>query len=225
MEVIAKIPCPNAGRAKYSTASEAAVLQYGTGSSPPRTRDKRLTSCINLVNSHTTIPTPKILAWSSDPSNPVGAEYIIMEKAPGIQLFKIWDDITEIDRLNLIKGLTQIEKQFADIKFPAYGCLYFRHSIPTASERVDLESSVDPAGLFCIGPECGPAWTNGSTSADIEPNMNAGPCRSFYRFVRSALIMNYDRAYPYGYGVRTKTEIACSDPCTSSNYNGPLNPW
>ena len=29
MEVVAKIPCPNAGRAKYSTASEAAVLQYG----------------------------------------------------------------------------------------------------------------------------------------------------------------------------------------------------
>ena len=28
-EVVAKIPCPNAGRAMYSTASEAAVLQYG----------------------------------------------------------------------------------------------------------------------------------------------------------------------------------------------------
>ena len=28
-EVIAKFPCPNAGRAMYSTASEAAVLHYG----------------------------------------------------------------------------------------------------------------------------------------------------------------------------------------------------
>ena len=28
-EVVAKIPCPNAGRAMYSTASEAAVLKYG----------------------------------------------------------------------------------------------------------------------------------------------------------------------------------------------------
>ena len=32
VEVIAKIPCPNAGRAMYSTASEAAVLQYGVES-------------------------------------------------------------------------------------------------------------------------------------------------------------------------------------------------
>lgn len=28
-EVVAEIPCPNAGRSMYSTASEAAVLQYG----------------------------------------------------------------------------------------------------------------------------------------------------------------------------------------------------
>ncbi len=28
-EVIAKTPCPNAGRAAYNTASEAAVLEYG----------------------------------------------------------------------------------------------------------------------------------------------------------------------------------------------------
>ena len=28
-EVIAKIPCPNAGRTTYSTGSEAAVLEYG----------------------------------------------------------------------------------------------------------------------------------------------------------------------------------------------------
>lgn len=28
-ELVAKLPCPNAGRAMYSTASEAAVLQYG----------------------------------------------------------------------------------------------------------------------------------------------------------------------------------------------------
>lgn len=29
-EVIASIPCPNAGPATYTTASEVAVLQYGT---------------------------------------------------------------------------------------------------------------------------------------------------------------------------------------------------
>jgi hypothetical protein len=44
-EVIAKIPCPNAGRSMYSTASEVAVLDYGKGLS--RTETKHL-SLLNL---------------------------------------------------------------------------------------------------------------------------------------------------------------------------------
>jgi len=127
------------------------------------------------VSAHTTIPVPKVLAWSADPSNPVGAEYIIMEKAPGIQLFKVWDDIAEADRLNLIKSLTQLENQFSAIRFPAYGSLYFRHSISKASERILLDPSVDPAGLFGVGPACGPAWTDGKSPVDMDPNIDAGP--------------------------------------------------
>ena len=73
-----------------------------------------------------------------------------MEKAPGIQLFKVWDDITEADRLSLIKALTELESQFAAIRFPAYGSLYFRNSISKASERILLDSSVDPTGSFCV---------------------------------------------------------------------------
>ena len=134
------------------------------------------------MGSHTTIPVPKVLAWSADPSNPVGAEYIVMEKSPGIQLFEVWDNTTEADRLRLIKSLTQLEHQLAAIRFPAYGSLYFRHSVSKASERVVLDSSVDPTGMFCVGPSCGPAWTDGTSSTDIEPNIDAGPCKSFRSF-------------------------------------------
>lgn len=164
-EVIAKFPCPNAGRAIYSTASEAAVLQY--------------------VSSYTTIPVPKVLAWSADASNPIGAEYIIMEKAPGIQLFKVWDDITEADRLKLIKNLTHLERQLADIRFPAHGSLYFRHSLTKISEAIPLDSSLDPTGSFCIGPACGPAWTDGISSADVQPDIDIGPCESHQNFIKS----------------------------------------
>ena len=92
-----------------------------------------------LVQASTSVPAPKVLAWSADASNPVGAEYIIMEKAPGIQLFKVWANISAVDRLGLIKKLTQLEKQLASIHFPAYGSLYFRHSILIDSERVLLD--------------------------------------------------------------------------------------
>jgi hypothetical protein len=56
-----------------------------------------------LVKNHTSLPVPEIFAWSSDASNPVGAEYIIMEKARGVQLFKVWDTISDSSKLSLIK--------------------------------------------------------------------------------------------------------------------------
>lgn len=99
-----------------------------------------------------------------------------MEKAPGIQLFKVWDDMTQVDRLQLIKRLIQLEHQLATIQFPAYGSLYFRRSIPKASERVLLDLAIDPTGLYCVGPECGQAWTDGTSPVDIQPNVDAGPC-------------------------------------------------
>ncbi|KAI4166572.1 MAG: hypothetical protein LQ343_007942 [Gyalolechia ehrenbergii] len=162
MEVVAKIPGPTAGRAMYSTASEAAVLSY--------------------VKSHTSIPVPKILAWNADSSNPVGAEYIIMEKAAGIQLFKVWADIPMDHRIQLIENLIEFERQLASIGFPAYGSLYFRQSITKTSERSLLDSSVDPTESFCIGPQCGPAWTNGNTCSDVQSHLNAGPWSGLPQF-------------------------------------------
>lgn len=100
-----------------------------------------------------------------------------MEKAPGVQLFKVWDDITALDRLNLIKGLACLEKQLATIRFPAYGSLYFRDSISKASERILLDAVVDPTCLFCVGPACGLGWTDGISLTYIQPGIDAGPCK------------------------------------------------
>ncbi len=75
------------------------------------------------------------------------------------QLYKVWDNVAEADRLKIIKGLTHLGHQLAAIQFPTYGSLYFRHSIFKTSERILLDSSVDPTGLFCVYPFCGPAWT------------------------------------------------------------------
>ncbi|KAL4758252.1 uncharacterized protein BDW70DRAFT_152607 [Aspergillus foveolatus] len=57
-EVIAKIPCANAGMAFLTTASEVATLKF-------------------FLQSHLTIRVPEVYAWSSDSTNPVDAEYII----------------------------------------------------------------------------------------------------------------------------------------------------
>jgi hypothetical protein len=124
-EIIAKIPFPIAGPPKYTTGSEVAVLQYRMLSTFIYMLCV-LTKVPITVHAHTRVPVPKILAWSCDASNPVGAEYIMMEKAPGVQLFERWDKISERDKFGLVRQLTKLEGEMAEIRLPASGSLYRR---------------------------------------------------------------------------------------------------
>ncbi|CAK3795388.1 Hypothetical predicted protein [Lecanosticta acicola] len=148
-EVVAKLPFKIAGPAHYTTASEVAVLQY--------------------ISQHTKVPVPKVLAWSSDPTNTVGAEYIIMEKAPGMQLVKVFGNMRDYDHVLLIKNLCALESELAAIKFPANGSLYLRESLQNSSDaNVPLDSTEDPEGQFCVGPSCDRAWNEEGSRRESE---------------------------------------------------------
>ncbi|EGD94786.1 hypothetical protein TESG_02290 [Trichophyton tonsurans CBS 112818] len=170
-EVVAKIPCPNAGLPMFSTASEAAVLEF--------------------VRTHTTIPVPKVLAWSSDSKNPVGAEYIILEKAKGVQLTKVWGGLPEARRLDIIKDLVLIEQQLLSLQFPAYGNLYFRHSIPNL-QHVPLDKELDPSSQYCIGPAASLQWANGGRT----PEYSSGPWMNLQEFGESLAKRSLCKGFP-----------------------------
>ncbi|KAJ5121107.1 uncharacterized protein N7515_009068 [Penicillium bovifimosum] len=142
-EAIAKIPCDIAGPPTLTTAGEVGALEY--------------------IRKHTSIPVPRVLSWSSKRSNAVGAEYIIMEKAPGVPLFRVWGSMTEYDQLQLIRNLTQMEAQLSAIRFPAYGGLYLRTDMEQPNKPLDDE--LDPG--FCIGPSCDRAY-NPDPSLDFD---------------------------------------------------------
>ncbi|PVH68702.1 hypothetical protein DL98DRAFT_564620 [Cadophora sp. DSE1049] len=165
-EHLAKLPCPNAGPSHLTTASEVAVLQ--------------------LVRSQTTVPVPRVLAWNSNPSNPVEAEYIVMEKAPGIQLFQKWDDLDDDSRLSLIKQLTELEHQLASIPFPASGHLYFMESI-LKNKHILLDSSVDPTSQYGIGPSCDRSWDMDQSrlNPSLSRNLDLGPWKSVAAYGRA----------------------------------------
>ncbi|KAL1977317.1 hypothetical protein VTN31DRAFT_176 [Thermomyces dupontii] len=70
-EILARIPNPNAGPSRYVVASEVATLDF----------------LRNILE----IPVPEVIDWSisSEQPNPVGAEYILMEKVKGLQLSQV----------------------------------------------------------------------------------------------------------------------------------------
>ncbi|PGH15601.1 hypothetical protein AJ80_05465 [Polytolypa hystricis UAMH7299] len=96
-EVVAKIPYPNVVPSEYSTASEVAILEY--------------------VRSNTSILVSKVLAWSSDSSNPVGSGYILTEKVNGRQLVDVWGEMDQLQQFKLIQNLIWLESQLASIGF------------------------------------------------------------------------------------------------------------
>lgn len=79
---------------------------------------------------YTSVPVSKVLAWSADASNPVGSEYIVMEKSPGRQLIEVWGEMDQLSRFKLIQNLARLESDLASIKLPGYRNLYFCDSLP-----------------------------------------------------------------------------------------------
>lgn len=58
------------------------------------------------VKSLTSIPVPEVLTWSCDALNPVGNEYIVMEKAKGRQLVEVWGEMDQAQKFKLIQTLS-----------------------------------------------------------------------------------------------------------------------
>ncbi|EAU29586.1 predicted protein [Aspergillus terreus NIH2624] len=75
------------------------------------------------VKSHTSVPVPKVLAWCCDASDPVGTEYILMEKAKGRPLVEVWGELDQLQKIRVIQNLAYLESQLALQRFPAYGGL------------------------------------------------------------------------------------------------------
>ncbi|CZS94624.1 uncharacterized protein RCO7_06641 [Rhynchosporium graminicola] len=101
------------------------------------------------VQTNTSIPIPEIVGWSDDASNAIGSEYIIMEHAAGVQLHHKWPTVGGDQQVRCIDAIYQKVKEMVDIKFPAYGSLYFADAPLGADSKQTLDKR------FCIGPHCG----------------------------------------------------------------------
>ncbi|KAL8902175.1 MAG: hypothetical protein Q9207_004847 [Kuettlingeria erythrocarpa] len=173
-EVVGKVPNPNAGRAHFTTASEVATMDF--------------------VRSKLNTPTPRVYTWSSNAHNPVGAEYIILEKVAGVQLEDVWVTLDMTQRLVIIKALAEYQMSWMSASFRRFGALYYAD---------DLHG--------CKSLDC--TYTNDNGEQVNDDRYAIGPCtgRDFFDDGRGGI--SFDRgpwtsveAYRSAIGHR---EIAC----------------
>ncbi|KAE9378223.1 hypothetical protein N431DRAFT_541752 [Stipitochalara longipes BDJ] len=159
---------PCAGPAFYNTASEVATREF--------LRD--------LLE----IPSPRILAWCADRNNPVKAEYILEERAPGVPLGSLWYQWEIHSRLGIIQEIVEMERKLASAKFLKSGCIFFREDAPPDnSSDISLSGSVLPLPLssldrFKLGPLVSSELWRGDRSA---LDLNRGPYNEPQEFIKA----------------------------------------
>ncbi|EFR01086.1 phosphotransferase enzyme family protein [Nannizzia gypsea CBS 118893] len=137
-QAIAKMPYRVALPKYYATASEAATLEL-----------LRMKS----------MPVPKVLGYSASTDKPAGVEYIIMEKAQGVQVKEQWVSMTKQQRHKLASSFVEIEKTLFSLPFSSIGSVHFKSDIPAelqaplqAVSCQGQEHGQDISDKFCIGP-------------------------------------------------------------------------
>ncbi|KAJ5714624.1 kinase-like domain-containing protein [Penicillium malachiteum] len=150
-EVIARIPTPIAGPPHYTTAIEVATMHF-------------LRSILKLL-------VPKILAYSTTSDNPVGAEYIFMERVEGESLASRWLSLTTDEVKHIMTQIAIIERKIFEFDFPAYGSLYHKSDL-------EGETQIPVAEDFVVGPvSARQFWHDERSRTEID----RGPCRAFIR--------------------------------------------
>ncbi|KAL2856601.1 hypothetical protein BJY01DRAFT_242653 [Aspergillus pseudoustus] len=99
-KLIARIPYRNAGPSSLATTSKVATLGF---------------DCRSPVR----LPVPKVLAWNAavDYTNPVGAEYVIMELPSDDNLADVWTKTSLEVKKQTVKDVVEIQRKLLSMKF------------------------------------------------------------------------------------------------------------
>ena len=116
------------------------------------------------------IPVPKVLGYCSMACNSkLGAEYIVMERVPGVELGQKWEGLKARDKISIVKQIATITCTLARSQFPCHGALYRRQDV-TPSDSIIIDDE------FSIGPTIGRAWFDNRRG---EIGVPRGPCMWF----------------------------------------------
>lgn len=91
----------------------------------------------------------------------MGAEFIIMEKVPGVQLSQVWDKMEGLKKAKLVEQLAQFDKRLCTNSFHKYGSLYYN------ADGNDLNNK------FVVGPTTNRKYLDDGRGS---LNIDRGPC-------------------------------------------------
>lgn len=120
-----------------------------------------------------------MLAWSSHASeNPVGAEYIIMEKAAGCSLALIWPRLNNEEKRDIVRAVVSFDVRALNHPLGGIGSLYYPKDIPSGTKHLPALGSRD-CGRWVLGPTTDRRFFDDGRG---ELFLDRGPCEFFFFF-------------------------------------------
>lgn len=90
-----------------------------------------------------------------------------MEKCPGIELGRLWNDISGKQRTDIVRQLATFSARLSKARFPYYGSLYYGRDIP------DIKGT-EVDDTFSVGPTTSRTWFDDKRG---EVDVYRGPCK------------------------------------------------
>ncbi|KIJ15331.1 hypothetical protein PAXINDRAFT_169135 [Paxillus involutus ATCC 200175] len=113
----------------------------------PRLKTQSEIATMRYLREKTSVPVPDVYYYDSNPYNRLGGEYILMSKAPGMPLSRVYHSMSNDEIKILFKNMASIIIPLFAQRFSHIGSLYFDSSslpTPTATSSVLLASSSSP---------------------------------------------------------------------------------
>jgi hypothetical protein len=102
-----------------------------------------------------------------------------MEKAPGIELERLWPDMNPRQKSNLAMALARIQKSWTSISFKKFGSVYYATDLNESAENgvlyVDEEGIDVTNGRFAVGPSTAREYLD---SGRVTLDFDRGPCKT-----------------------------------------------
>lgn len=100
-----------------------AVVRVASPAFPKDKLESEVATC-KMIAAFTNIPVPRIHAWNSDASNPVGAEYMILDKIKGTPASHSWGDLSEEVKKTVVSQVARYFLEIFSLRFESAGSLY-----------------------------------------------------------------------------------------------------
>ncbi|KAG2354580.1 hypothetical protein BDR07DRAFT_1305561, partial [Suillus spraguei] len=106
-----------------------AIVRVASPAFPKDKLESEVATC-KMIAAFTNISVPRIYVWNSDASNPVGAEYMILDKIKGTPASHIWESLPEEVKKIAVSQVAHYFLEIFSLRFECAGSLYLTAHVP-----------------------------------------------------------------------------------------------